>query len=352
MLEEMRWQVDERMCGHPSAVRDGYYRISHRNIDRVWLIQEFGHFTSRQLHQAADAGLRGGQGDDSFLYTMDRLEEIEEENKSILSKLPTKRTEIEKETLTFHQNHMKRLIQALGRENPVMFTQVELQAEQLMTTILDHVICGLWRDETDRDFVEWMLQMWGYTYNVRMSHSHLQIAILEKQGWVLEMLLRQDTGKQVNFQSPLDGNTALHYAAMSGDQSMMTRISNAYCDSTIRNHRRQLAVEVVPINLNDVKQDFKRHVNYFQRQESATVADLANNGAERRAEALQKARYDSKMKQLREEEKQHTPTAEEIARSEKAQRELLEMLEKEEAQEASRKGKKNGGGGASNGSSG
>jgi hypothetical protein len=339
--------------GHAKAPFDGFYRLTSNNTSKVWLIEEFGHFTSTQLHRAAELDNESGGGNECYGFMMDTLEETEEEFKHILIKPSDQRNESEKQLLRMKQDYLKFLIQRLGRENPVMFTRVEIQAEQLMTSILDHAICGLWRDEADRDLVEWILQIWGYNFNPLMSHTHLQIAILERQRWVLELLLRQDAGKTVNFQSRINGNTAMHYAAMAGDKSMITCISSFYCDTSIRNHRGQLAADVIPMQYKDVKQYFVKRMGGLQQQEKAKLIDIANNGPEKRTMASfesSKARQHVKMKQLREEEKQYTPTAEDIARAEKAQQELLDMLEKEEKSTGKKKGGGGGGGGKKQGS--
>lgn len=348
------YEVNVTACGHVKVPFEGFYRFSQDVVKSVWLKDEFGHFTSSQLHKAADNAISKstGMGDECFSFMMDQLEEWEQKLERILKKAPEHLTGEEKQQLQETRTQMKCLVQRLGRENPVMFTQGDGNTMNFKRTILDHAINGIWRGQADADLVEWILQMWGYNFNMQMIHSPLQVAIIGRESWAVELLLRQDTGGSINFQSPVDGNTALHYAALAGDEAAMFKLSTQFCNSSLRNHRGQLAKDVIPMSLKEFQRFFQKRTDSCMRQEEKKLLDIANNGPEKRTAILAdaaKKRQNQRMKQLQEEEKQHVPTAEDIAKTERAQKELLEMLEKEEAEEAARKakkGNKNGNGGS------
>lgn len=311
----------------------------HFSTSRKWLVKEFGEITAEIL-DSVPMEIKS----QAFSTCMDCIEEATEDLEPILAIPASLRSKKQCEQLATQQKTLKSLIKTTAKICPGILTQFDLCAP-LLANILDHAIGGIWRDQPDVDFVEWLLQMWAYNFAHGMSHTHLHVAIITRQYWAVSLLLREDTGKLINYQSPRDGNTALHYAAIAGAKEVMTTLSNNFCDGTIRNRNNQLAVELIPSHLHETARAVRMRVSNLTSQEQTKRKDDENQGIIDRSIALNERNIIEQQQvalRLREEERRHTTNAFEIAKAEQARNELFAMLDDEDkaAKSSTKKNKK------------
>jgi hypothetical protein len=154
-------------------------------------------------------------------------------------------------------------------------------------TILDHVICNA--RLSDEEFSEWILAMGGNVSKTNRisipdpSLSHLQLAARFQNPQGLKLLLTADKLiDNLNYQCFDDGNTVLHYAAITQNRLTIELLLLEGVDTSIRNQQNQLAVDLLPASNGYLIQRLSQRSTEFAREKQDFIADDLEDGTFKR----------------------------------------------------------------------